>query len=820
MTKNKIFIRPILLIFIIGFTSIRADAFVPVSYTCCKNYSYSDGVQIDNFEYRPPFSGIQLDNFENISNWTVGGIGASQMIDTVNFKEGSQGLKLIAKNGNRVITGKIINENFSNTDNFALWVYIYDVNTLLRVRLEITSTGNNWNKYFYKSKSTGYKNGWNRIVFDKRFFANVGNENWNNTMNRVRIVVYPITETDTNVTVDDLRYNVENDWVGSYQDSDTINFKEGLQGLKLIATNGDSVYSDFTINKDFSNINNFAVWVYINDASNLQNIRLYITSDQFNRYFYDTVYYVRSGWNRLVFNKHNFKNNFNESWNNIMTSIRLRIDSSTGNDLNVTFDDLRNNMTGQRAIIMIEFDDGRYNAYSNAYPILNANNQTGVSYVFPSHIGKSGYMNISDLRVLQSASWDISSHTYSHVDLVSVNDSTLISELNNSYDWLIVNNFQKSAGFISYPYGHFNDAVLDKVEKRYVLGRAVAYGAAQQHLISDSAIRYIQRVISVPNDSTVQDVKDKINDTINAKLLGILMFHNIVDNDNPQQYEYSRTGFKVISDYIKSRENDVDVITNSEYVIPIINNFAPVLNKTTRIYSNGSSVVITNNKYDEYMPNMTVKPSSDFIDINITIYDETGGLIMFNESGPNGDMIASYNIGDRIPNQLYSVKIYWTNGTKYQDFNVLSNDTGYISYDSEGFRDSRYQEIGIGQVIDTIFTVTLPIGYTFLRFNASNSTIINLDPDGQNNSQPIFNITNNGNIIQNFGFYLNGTVANIITYADLDNDHTNGRLEINTTLSTVVPNLNPGSSQNVWVIIDTSKAMAINTNKTLTINSS
>lgn len=807
----------IFIIFVYIISNMRVvDAYVPVTYTCCYNYTYNDGVQIDNFEYKP-LTGIQLDNFENLSNWTIG--SGTQEADIVNFKEGQQGLKLIANNITSN-TDKVINNNFSNTDNFAFWLYASDINTFQSVLLYFTSTTGSgpWSKYFYKGIYTGFSNGWNRILINKNSFKNYGNESWNNLMNRTRITVNPITGKNTNITIDDLRYNVENEWIGSSQEADKINFKEGMQGLKLIAINGSSIYSDFIINKNFSDINNFAMWVYVDNASNYSSIDMLISSRPWDKFFYDSVYGVRTGWNKVVFNRHSFNNYFNESWNNIMTTIRLRIRAKEGRNLNVTFDDLRNNMTGKRAKLMIEFDDGKKNVYSNAYPILKANNQNGVTFVVTSYNGPS-VMNLSDMKTLQSSGWDISSHTVSHVALAASEDSVQISELNNSYDWLVYHNFQKSAGFIAYPFGSFNDAVIDKVKKRYVLGRSVDHESAQQHFtLEDGAIQYTQRIIEIYNDSSIQWVKDNINDTINAKLLGILVFHGIVDS-NPERYEYLTTDFQVISDYIKSRKDDIDVITNSEYVIPNINNFTPVLNKITRINSNGTSELITKNKYDEYMPNFSISPSSDSIDINITTYNESGGTIKFNESSTNSSIRVSYSIGDRIPNYIYSVKIYWENGTKYQDFNIVANNTGYINFNSE-FRDSRYQEISPGEVVDTSFTVTLPVGYTFLRFNSSNSTISNLDPDGQNNLQSIFNITNNGNINQSFGFYLNGNVTNITTYADLDNNHSTGRIEINMTSPIVITNLNPSSSQNIWLVIDAIKAPLTNSNRTLMINSS
>lgn len=717
--KNRFRINILLFLFLaIGIVPImKVDAYVPVTYTCCHNYTFSNGIQLDNFENvissNGPLDGIQLDNFENLSNWTVGGtIGYSQEADTVNVKEGLQGLKLIAKYGNitnfnRTYSDKVVSNNFSNTNNFGVWVYVYNKSTLNQITLYFTSTGNAWSKYFTKGiGSTNLVSGWNKLIIDKNSFTTPNGESWNNLMTRMRIAVVPITGQDTNATFDDFRYNISTgNWTVSgsgFLLDDDINFKEGIKGLKLVATNGNTVATDKVINNNFSTTNNFAIWAYIDNASNIgpNAIAIYFTSSDStstfgDKYFWDSIWSYKTGWNKFVFNKQNFRNVGGESWNNIMKKVRLRIYPAGMIDLNITFDDLRYNMTGQRAKLMIEFDDGDLSAFTKAYPILRANNQTGVSWVVTSWIGDDPihYMNLDNLKTLQGADWDIGSHSAHHVDLTAMTDSQLTSELNDSYDWLTNNNFQKSAGFIAYPRGQFNDAVIDKVKKRYIFGRSVMPESAQQHFTpTDDAIQYIQRVIYVLNTTSVQSVKDQINASINAKLLGILTFHDIVDS-NPSTYQYLTTDLQTISDYIKSRSADIDVITYSDYVIPNINDFTPVINKTTRIYSNGSSVLITKNKYDEYMPNMTLKPSSDSIDINITAYNESGGSIKFNESSQNNSLQVSYDIGDRIPNQKYLVQIYWANGTKYQDFEVLSDNAGHIKYDSTGFGDPRYQQI-------------------------------------------------------------------------------------------------------------------------------
>jgi len=312
-------------------------------------------------------------------------------------------------------------------------------------------------------------------------------------------------------------------------------------------------------------------------------------------------------------------------------------------------------------------------------------------------------MNLTQLHELQNAGWDISSHTYNHNDnldpnktdyILTLNDEAQISELNDSYTWLVNNNFQKTAGSIAYPFGSFDDRLINNVKNRYIFGRATVDGSAQPHFTSDDdSGRYVQRKITVHDDTPLQTIKDQLEDTINAKLLGIILFHSI-ENSNPNNDDgiYLTSDFQRFSDYIKSRSADIDIITPSDLVIPNINDYTPVVNKTTTIFSNGSVILKTKNKYDEYMPNMTIKPLSGSIDVNVTTYKDKDGFVIFNESGQDPNLQVSYDIGDRIPNQTYLVEIYWDNGTLYNNLNVMADDKGHLKYNSTGFSSPRYQK--------------------------------------------------------------------------------------------------------------------------------
>jgi hypothetical protein len=65
------------------------------------------------------------------------------------------------------------------------------------------------------------------------------------------------------------------------------------------------------------------------------------------------------------------------------------------------------------------------------------------------------------------------------------------------------------------------------------------------------------------NTTSVQAIKNRIDSTIIQNGLVILAFHQIVDEDGIYETQYLTSQFEEVSDYLKSREADIDVITLS-----------------------------------------------------------------------------------------------------------------------------------------------------------------------------------------------------------------------------------------------------------------
>ena len=119
--------------------------------------------------------------------------------------------------------------------------------------------------------------------------------------------------------------------------------------------------------------------------------------------------------------------------------------------------------------------------------------------------------------------------------------------------------------------------------------------------------------------------------------------------------------------------------------------------------------------------------------------------------------------------------------------------------------------------LDTTFTVTLPIGYTYAHFQPPNSTAKNYSCNGQNLTTAFYNVTNTGNVNLDVRMKLNATITNIILRADTDNNPSGSSI-IQTTLVTIYSSLTQSNSIDIWIWSDFNHTTQQTTNKTLSIN--
>lgn len=114
--------------------------------------------------------------------------------------------------------------------------------------------------------------------------------------------------------------------------------------------------------------------------------------------------------------------------------------------------------------IIISFDDGYRDFYTDVFPILKKHNIKAVTYVNPGLLDKLNYMYWDQLKeISQSGFVEIGAHGMSHRSLSSIDEKSAEWEITGSKATL-----EKELGVqvtsIAYPYGHYSDQVIDLVK--------------------------------------------------------------------------------------------------------------------------------------------------------------------------------------------------------------------------------------------------------------------------------------------------------------------------------------------------------------------
>jgi len=133
----------------------------------------------------------------------------------------------------------------------------------------------------------------------------------------------------------------------------------------------------------------------------------------------------------------------------------------------VTLDDVRSYFAGKTPLpakpVIITFDDGYADLYTNAYPILLSHGFKAVAYVVTNFVGQRGYLTKAEILEMDHNRIEIASHTVNHPNLARSSYGSVVYELVASKRWLEALLGHPVLDF-AYPSGQFNLQVIDALQ--------------------------------------------------------------------------------------------------------------------------------------------------------------------------------------------------------------------------------------------------------------------------------------------------------------------------------------------------------------------
>jgi len=118
--------------------------------------------------------------------------------------------------------------------------------------------------------------------------------------------------------------------------------------------------------------------------------------------------------------------------------------------------------------IILSFDDGYEDNYTNMLPILEAHGMKAVVYVITNEVGKPGYLNLNQIREMQERGIEIGSHTANHRPLSGLSHDEMTYEVRMSkrfIEWSGLNTIFS----LSYPNGAYSDELVEILKKENYL---------------------------------------------------------------------------------------------------------------------------------------------------------------------------------------------------------------------------------------------------------------------------------------------------------------------------------------------------------------
>lgn len=165
----------------------------------------------------------------------------------------------------------------------------------------------------------------------------------------------------------------------------------------------------------------------------------------------------------------------------------------------ITFDELRKIIEGNEVPpakpIIISFDDGWKDQFTNAFPLLEKYRLNATFFIYTNAIGKEYFMSWDDVKKMARAGMQIGGHTESHPYLPTTPEKQVKEEIEGGKIAIEKELGTKITAF-AYPFGHYTDDAIKFAKEAGFMEARTTY-PGEFHTKNDL---YTLKGIEVTND--------------------------------------------------------------------------------------------------------------------------------------------------------------------------------------------------------------------------------------------------------------------------------------------------------------------------------
>lgn len=218
------------------------------------------------------------------------------------------------------------------------------------------------------------------------------------------------------------------------------------------------------------------------------------------------------------------------------------LNGATGN---ASFDDVSvvEHTPGEGAVTIM-FDDGHIST-SKGKKIMDKLGLKGSAAIYTEVIGQPNHLTSAQLRTLQAHGWDIVSHSLTHQDLTGMTDKGAKKELTDSLTTLIRKGL--TVKHFAYPFGAYNDRILQETLRWYQSGRAYEQGAN-----SAGTLPFDIKVRGITDNTTVADVATWVSTAKAKGEWSVIVFHGIDEPNLYGGYNTTTATFEAMMNEVKT----------------------------------------------------------------------------------------------------------------------------------------------------------------------------------------------------------------------------------------------------------------------------